>query len=336
MPGNDGAPGPIRDRGRLELAGDSVFREWHGPFFDEMPRSLERSPDSRFLLSLGQDAQLWDTRAGNHLSTIPIPASQVKTAFFTPDSKGLICSSFGHPAVCRQLESNDEDMRALTGGPERIVASKGILHQLIHGGQTWAMRNQQIELWENGRPEQSRKIGPFEYPHLVTLSGDGNWAAAAIHGSLDRIHVWETATGNSVTNLVAPQAHRAWFSPDNKWLIASGKGGYHVWETGTWRPGPAWEANLDSGSMASSGDITFSTDGRLMAARQDAETFRLFRFPACSELVTLKPPLTFGAARACLCGDGSRLWIVGAGHRLFEWNLAQLRLELEKLGLDWL
>ena len=38
---------------------------------------------------------------------------------------------------------------------------------------------------------------------------------------------------------------------------------------------------------------------------------------------------------ACLNGDGTRLWLLAAGYRVFEWNLAELRAELGKIGLDW-
>jgi hypothetical protein len=52
-------------------------------------------------------------------------------------------------------------------------------------------------------------------------------------------------------------------------------------------------------------------------------------------LVTLKPPLVLAVNECLLSGDGSRLWLLVGGFRLFEWNLAALRGELSKLGLDW-
>ena len=61
----------------------------------------------------------------------------------------------------------------------------------------------------------------------------------------------------------------------------------------------------------------------------------MLTFPDCKELVTLKPPLVISFRSACLSADGRRLWLLGSGYRLFEWNLAQLRSELAKLGLDW-
>ena len=33
--------------------------------------------------------------------------------------------------------------------------------------------------------------------------------------------------------------------------------------------------------------------------------------------------------------DGQRVWLLGTGHRVYEWNIPALRLELAKLGLDW-
>jgi hypothetical protein len=51
--------------------------------------------------------------------------------------------------------------------------------------------------------------------------------------------------------------------------------------------------------------------------------------------VTLKPQTVVPLRSACLSPDGSRLWLLGPGYRLFEWNLGRLRVELAKLGLGW-
>ena len=61
----------------------------------------------------------------------------------------------------------------------------------------------------------------------------------------------------------------------------------------------------------------------------------MLSFPDCRELVTLKPPLVVAVKSACLNADGSRLWLLAGGYRVFEWDLATLRQELAKIGLDW-
>jgi hypothetical protein len=33
--------------------------------------------------------------------------------------------------------------------------------------------------------------------------------------------------------------------------------------------------------------------------------------------------------------EATRLWILGFGNRVYEWNLSALRNELAALGLDW-
>jgi hypothetical protein len=108
--------------------------------------------------------------------------------------------------------------------------------------------------------------------------------------------------------------------------------GYCTWSTASWERGASWEARLDSGDP---GELSFADDSKLLAAREERETFRLLSFPDCRELVTLKPPLVVPVQSVCLAGDGSRLWLLASGYRLFEWNLTRLRAELAKLGLDW-
>jgi hypothetical protein len=146
------------------------------------------------------------------------------------------------------------------------------------------------------------------------------------------VTICDCQTGQATTNLSARGIDQIWFSPDSRWLVASVESGYCTWETQSWKPGASWAAHLDSGNP---GEIGFSDDGRLMAARQEREVFRLLSFPDCKELVTLKPPLVVSIRNVCLSADGRRLWLLGSGYRLFEWNLGQLKMELAKMDLDW-
>jgi WD40 repeat protein len=165
----------------------------------------------------------------------------------------------------------------------------------------------------------------------LAASQDGRWLAAPDYAKAT-IAVWDAETGHSVTNIPAPGIDQVWFSPNSQWLVASVENAYSTWETGAWRSGRSWPAHLDSGDP---GELAFSDDSRLVVARQERETFRLMTFPECRELVTLKPPLVVPMRSACFSPDGSRVWLLAAGYRLFEWNLGQLRTELAKLGLDW-
>jgi hypothetical protein len=155
---------------------------------------------------------------------------------------------------------------------------------------------------------------------------------AASDPASNYVTLWETLTGQIVTNLSCRNPENVWFSPDSHWLVTSVDGGYRTWRTESWIPGAGWEAHLDSGDK---GEVMFSADSRLAIARFERETFQLLSFPDCHELVTLKPPMVIPIGSACLSADGSRLWLLASGYRVFEWNLASLRRELVKLGLDW-
>jgi hypothetical protein len=38
---------------------------------------------------------------------------------------------------------------------------------------------------------------------------------------------------------------------------------------------------------------------------------------------------------ACLSADGTRVWLLAGGYRIFEWDLTRLKEELARLGLGW-
>ena len=53
------------------------------------------------------------------------------------------------------------------------------------------------------------------------------------------------------------------------------------------------------------------------------------------ERVRLIPPVRVDFASGAWSPDGGRFYVLGVGHRVFEWNLAALRRELAARGLDW-
>ena len=210
--------------------------------------------------------------------------------------------------------------------------TNALICEVIQSNRTWVRHGSDgVEFWKERQRGSSRRF-PIRAPlDRLAASQNGRWAAAPDFAR-HQVTVWDCGGDGTATNLPARDPDRVWFSPDSRWLIASVESGYGTWQTGSWTPGPALEARLDSGDP---GEVTFSADGRLAALRQERGVFRLVSLPDFHELVTLKPPLVAPVRNACLSPDGSRLWLLGAGFRLFEWNLANLRQELVKMGLDW-
>ncbi|HWY77263.1 MAG TPA: protein kinase [Verrucomicrobiae bacterium] len=320
----------------LELAPDQVFREFTSSPSDLAPNRLAHSPDGRWLLVCYPQIRLYDTEAGTEAAVLEgLPLALNKQAMFGSSSSEILYSVQGRGTFSRAFRHDARPSPAVELDQEQLLAANdpGLVCGQVQSGQSWVRYVPgALELWVNHDPRQCRKLLglppalPFD---AFAVSPNGRWAAIPLS---DGVGIWDFSTGQVLTNLVARNPGRAWFSPDGKWLVASVEQGYATWQTESWRPGAAWVAHLDSGDP---GEVSFSDDSRFLVARQERHVFRLFSFPECRELVTLKPPLVVPIRSACLNGDGSRLWLLAAGYRVFEWNLTELRKELVKLGLDW-
>ena len=57
--------------------------------------------------------------------------------------------------------------------------------------------------------------------------------------------------------------------------------------------------------------------------------------PSGEEVLTLIPPRPLRLQQINFTPDGARLMMLQATGRFYEWDLARLRADLDKLGLDW-
>jgi WD40 repeat protein len=321
----------------LELAPELVFREFRSTHSEFMPGGMTCPPDGR-LVALYHPLRLYDTQNGVELPGLNLAQPDAaSSAFFEPDGSALFYTVRNKGLYRCELNVGPNSVStnaAVSCGRAEIVVRDlhTIAAQPVHDGKSWLrFGDDGLVVWPEGASNQGRKIPLRGTPPHVAASADGKWVAGADSGR-HRIVVLDVATAQARTNLSAHSPDRVWFSPDSRWLVASTETGYATWSTGTWQPGAHWEAHLDSGDP---GLVSFSADSSLLAARQERETFRLFSFPDCCELVTLRPPLVLVVHTSCLSGDGSRLWLSAEGYRVFEWNLAELRKQLAGMGLDW-
>jgi serine/threonine protein kinase/WD40 repeat protein/tetratricopeptide (TPR) repeat protein len=152
------------------------------------------------------------------------------------------------------------------------------------------------------------------------VSPDGNWVAFGRH--VNRVNVYEAATGRRVWQSPADRHDYCRFSPDGRWLVTENDGG-RAYAVGTWKPGP----RLGPGTPW---DV--SRDGLVVLGLPDG-VYRLVELATGRELARLEDPdQTAGAA--VFTPDGTRL-VVNARDGLRVWDLRRIRAELVKLGLDW-
>jgi hypothetical protein len=279
--------------------------------------------------------RLYDARRGEEVAVLNLRPAIAQNVFFDATSTAILYSTFGQGTFRRVLcpTNNQTASSSFHWGNEELIAAhpQAIIWSTVQGGTNWVCHTYtNVEIWPQHDPSQAHRIPAHGRLENVTTSQDAKWVAVS-EPAQNRVAIREVASGRTLTNLPARMPDRVWFSPDSSWLVASVVSGYTTWETGSWRPGASWDARLES---ADPGEVTFSEDSRLIAARQERETFRLLTFPECREWVTLKPPLVVPVRNACLSSDGNRLWLLAAGCRVFEWNLAELRSELAKLGLQ--
>jgi serine/threonine protein kinase/WD40 repeat protein len=342
-----------RELAILELAPQEIFREFRTTPCSEIvvPSRLIRSGDGRLLAAAHPQIRLYDIARAEEIGLLPPSCTTTRQVFFEnlemagistasdsgPLSGALLYSIFGKGIYRRTFSlanGRNEVGRSCEWGPEKLVANhtNAIIWNAVEGGRTWMRHGSNgVEIWPERDPSQARRLAIRAPLEKLATSQDGRWAAAPDYAK-QKVTICDCRSGQVTTNLPARGIDEIWFSPDSRWLVASLESGYRTWETEGWKPGASWAAHLDSGNP---GEIAFSDDGRLVAARQEREVFRLLSFPDCKELVTLKPPLVVSFRSACLSADGRRLWLLGSGYRLFEWDLGKLRVELAKMGLGW-
>jgi WD40 repeat protein len=336
-----------RELAILELAPESIFREYRNtPSPQEVtPSGLILSADGHLLATVHPQIRIFDIARAQEVGLLDLPMYTAKQAFFEHDATStdsgkiggaVFYSLYGKGMYRRSYSFVDgaNEPRSFQWGEEKLVTNhpNAVVWNAVESGQTWMRHGRDgVEIWPQRNRVHARRIELNAPMERLAASQNGRWAAAPDYEH-QTVTICDCRSGRISTNLPARGIDQVWFSPDSRWLVASLESGYCTWETESWKPGASWTAHLDSFNP---GEIAFSGDGQLIAARHEREVFRLLSFPECQELVTLKPPLVVPIRSACLSADGQRLWLLGAAFRVFEWNLAQLRSELAKLGLDW-
>jgi hypothetical protein len=73
----------------------------------------------------------------------------------------------------------------------------------------------------------------------------------------------------------------------------------------------------------------------LLAALDANGRIDLFALPEGRQLLALPPPSPMRLQTLLFSPTGDRLYALRGNGTVYEWNLAELRKELAKLGLDW-
>jgi len=154
------------------------------------------------------------------------------------------------------------------------------------------------------------------------VSGDGNWLAVS-QLNTPQLHVYRMPGLEPVAILTNGSRIRAFqFSPAGGELAVSCRDGVEFWSTATWQ------------RTRARGDFTsqrYSPDGRTMWLTQEIRAGGLYD----AHTLELLMPLPMGTYPLAVSPDGRRLAVSVDWRRLQVWDLAEVRQQLAKLGLDW-
>jgi hypothetical protein len=182
------------------------------------------------------------------------------------------------------------------------------------------------------KPEVPTPISAEVDPRTVALSNDASWLAFGSWNG-QGVSVFRPSTGERLAHLPTGRHAFQMFSPDSRWL-ATTPDGVRVWSVGDWKLVAEVHAR---GDRASGLGIAFSPDSGVLAVSQPTGTTRLVDPATGADWAVLNHPDKNAGVYLAFSPDQSRLVSVPIHEMLAVsvWNLAALRAELNRRGLDW-
>jgi hypothetical protein len=176
---------------------------------------------------------------------------------------------------------------------------------------------------ERDHPERLIRLGPQWDVRRSNLSPDGRFVATGTH-AIGGVKIWEREHGQLIKEI--PGAHYPVFSPDGKRMAVAGSQDGNILTVGSWE-GP----NIPFGDS-----MAFSPDGNLLAVGARTGVIHLLDPVLGHNIADLEDPNQDPTSWLGFTPDGTRLVASSAdGRAIHVWDLKRIRVELDKLGLDW-
>ncbi len=327
-----------RTLGLMEFECDSVFREFGGEFqFEVSPgrSDLTLSPDGRLLISTNAfGIDFWNTTTRQRVGKIRGIRVSDTAAFVTPDAKWVAYAqpAAGFGIARRPLTVSARGDQVSIGEEERPPGSwKTTIHGITRDN-GWLVRHWDSDRWELWPEGDASRAATLAVPNRsrMNFTPDLRWA---LPNSVDSpAKVIDLAAGQSIELESPGAAGSTAFSPDGRWLLLRSPAENFLYQTGTWRRMARWPSG---GETYGQHCYAFSADSKRLAMSYANETMKLFAVPEMRELITLTPPRVLDFRETVWSADGRKLWLIGVGARVFEWDLGALERELEKMGIRW-
>jgi signal transduction histidine kinase len=165
----------------------------------------------------------------------------------------------------------------------------------------------------------------------LAVSLDGKWVVAGAD-TLERIPtIWDAQTGK-VTRHLDSEPGNVTLSPDGRWLVVVGTGFCTVWDTTTWQQ--KWQRSR-AAMLTTFGAAAFAADGSFMAFSPSVDEIELAEPDTGEHIASLSGPNIVAITGLRLAADGRLLAAPSSDGRIHVWDLAALRGNLARFGLDW-
>jgi WD40 repeat protein len=339
---------PDREQlGVLEVDQPRLFHQWE--FRDPPERSsfnLATSPNGKWLAAGSQSTlRIWDIHGERLVTSLKLPPNAwYMTILFSPDSRSIYYSalSFGvrqfdlaegrsrDGAIGLQIE-NDHEIH----GPGFMAIGYASDGRSLIVGETKRARGDwahpiTIWLWPNGDASRGRKLAEnFPLVGYRAVAG-GEWAVSTDLVEPD-LWIWNFKTGERIRSLGISGTVSSELAANGLWLVTKAHEHFAVWKTGSWQKIWEWKGIEE----AASNTLIASSDSKLLATSAADGRLVLRRLPRGAEIVTLTPPRRLNPIDWIFSRDNSRVFMMTQTGQIWTWDLAGMRSELVRFGLDW-
>ena len=322
----------------FDFTDDPVLREFSGSHFFEqgIAHGLTRSPDGHWLMSTwGRKVQFWRSENRSPVGYITSTAELYSQAFITPDTRTLIHSDLGKGGFItrRPLFPDLTNNRLRRGDAQQVPGSENaMVIGLTPRGDWIVLHNDtyRIDLWPEGDAARASVLLGTGSKDVV-FSPDLRWAVAP-STRIGGVIVFDLANRPWQKQFLLAIGGAVRWSPDGRWVFVSGSNEHLLLNATTWQEQARWP----SGGIAYGASCSaFSPDSKRLVISVRNESLDVLSVPDLRLIVSLTPPLPLDFRRVVWSKDGSKLWAMGVAGRVFEWNLASLQGEMQKLGMEW-
>jgi len=319
-----------------EVARSKVYREFVG---QPGPRSdsgyaMDVSSDGRVVVTADATSlRFWDVDRGVETFSAEQPSSLWTHVRFLPGDRALVVNPMDQGVFQRSFHWQDSgETPCCVGAMEPLVDAPYYGYWGLHDRHAVVLAHQdaEVQLWFDRDPETYQVIGHLGN-HFVTipnLSPDETLLALN-HSPGGKIEIWATQDARLLRTLSDSFYTGATFTPDGRHLLAATRDQLALWDVGSWKPVQTVREGMSRREFEC---LLFSPDGRLLLVQTSPTSHQVYSYPDFSEVVALTSPHTLSRHHCEWSGDGHRVYTLGRGNHLYEWNLPALDGELRRLG----